>query len=146
MKPLSDVWIEDCSIAAIIVHLAAESLGLGSCWIQVRNRQHNAETTSEDYVRDVLGIGHPLGSWPSSPSESPMRSRRAIPPKSSITEKSSPERIVSVKPGHRRIAGQLAGEDEEREAAEPDLEDAARQAERDRRRPGATKKRRDQTP
>lgn len=59
-ETLSDVWIEDCSIAAIIVHLAAESLGLGSCWIQVRNRQHNAGKTSEDYVRATLGIGHPL--------------------------------------------------------------------------------------
>ena len=59
-ETVSDVWIEDCSIAAIIAHLAAESLGLGSCWIQVRNRRHNAETTSEDYVRNVLDIGHPL--------------------------------------------------------------------------------------
>jgi nitroreductase len=56
----SDVWIEDCSIAAIIVHLTAESLGLGGCWIQVRNRRHNTETTSEDYVKNILGIGPPL--------------------------------------------------------------------------------------
>lgn len=56
----SDVWIEDCSIAGIIVHLSAESLGLGSCWIQVRNRMQNAETTSEDYVRNILGIARPL--------------------------------------------------------------------------------------
>jgi nitroreductase len=55
----SDVWIEDCSIAAAIVHLAAVSLGLGGCWIQVRNRMHSAETTSEDYVREILGIAHP---------------------------------------------------------------------------------------
>lgn len=59
-ETVSDVWIEDCSIAAIIVHLAAESLGLGSCWIQVRNRRHNAETTSGDYVRNILGIDRPL--------------------------------------------------------------------------------------
>jgi nitroreductase len=59
-ETVSDVWVEDCSIAAIIVHLAAESMDLGSCWIQVRNRRHNAETTSEDYVRNILGIGHPL--------------------------------------------------------------------------------------
>ena len=59
-ETVSDVWIEDCSIAAIIVHLAAESLGLGSCWIQVRNRRHNAESTSEDYVRNILGVGSPL--------------------------------------------------------------------------------------
>ena len=56
----SDVWIEDCSIAAIIVHLAAENLGLGSCWIQVRNRRHNTESTAEDHVRNILGIDHPL--------------------------------------------------------------------------------------
>jgi nitroreductase len=56
----SDVWIEDCSIAAIILHLTAESLGLGSCWIQVRNRKHNADATSEEYVKKVLGIAAPL--------------------------------------------------------------------------------------
>ena len=57
---MSDVWIEDCSIAAVIVHLAAVSLGLGGCWIQIRNRMHSAEKTSEDYVREILGIAHPL--------------------------------------------------------------------------------------
>src|SRR5689334_18493035 len=28
----SDVWVEDCSIASILVQMVAESLGLGSCW------------------------------------------------------------------------------------------------------------------
>ena len=59
-ETMSDVWIEDCSIAAVIVHLTAVSLGLGGCWIQIRNRMHSAETTSEDYVRGILGIVHPL--------------------------------------------------------------------------------------
>jgi nitroreductase len=59
-ETVSDVWIEDCSIAATIVHLTAESLGLGSCWIQIRNRKQSAESTSEDYVRNILGIDHPL--------------------------------------------------------------------------------------
>ncbi len=52
----SDVWIEDCSIAAIIAHLTAHSLGLGSCWIQIRNRFRSAEQSSEAYVQDLLGI------------------------------------------------------------------------------------------
>jgi nitroreductase len=56
----SDVWIEDCSISALILHLTAESLGLGSCWIQIRNRKHNADATSEEYVKKVLGIAAPL--------------------------------------------------------------------------------------
>ena len=30
----SDVWIEDASIASIMIQLQAEDLGLGSCWVQ----------------------------------------------------------------------------------------------------------------
>ena len=52
----SDVWVEDCSIAAIVAHLTAHSLGLGSCWIQIRNRAHSTEKTAEKYVRELLGI------------------------------------------------------------------------------------------
>lgn len=52
----NDVWIEDCSIASILLQLTAQSLGLGSCWIQIHNRYHSEETTSEDYVRSLLGI------------------------------------------------------------------------------------------
>jgi nitroreductase len=52
----SDVWIEDCSIAAILVQLAAESLGLGSCWIQIRNRVHDDTVTAEDYIVETLLI------------------------------------------------------------------------------------------
>ncbi len=52
----SDVWVEDCSIASIIAHLTAHSIGLGSCWIQIRNRNHNANTTSESFIREVLQI------------------------------------------------------------------------------------------
>lgn len=59
-ESVSDVWIEDCSIASIILQLAAESMGLGSCWIQVRNRKRNAESSAEEYVRNILGVDHPL--------------------------------------------------------------------------------------
>jgi len=67
----SDVWVEDCSITAIIIQLTAVSLGLGSCWAQIRNRQHDAEKSAESYIREllglperitveaILGIGHP---------------------------------------------------------------------------------------
>ena len=54
----SDVWIEDCSIASILVQLAAQSLGLGSCWVQIRKRFHSENKTSEDYVKELLGIPH----------------------------------------------------------------------------------------
>ncbi len=51
-----DVWVEDSSIASIFIHLAAHSLGLGSCWIQVRKRMHADHTSAGKYVADLLEI------------------------------------------------------------------------------------------
>jgi len=53
---ISDVWIEDASIASILLHLAAESIGLGSCWIQVRERLHSETKTSQAYLAGLLDI------------------------------------------------------------------------------------------
>lgn len=52
----SDVWVEDCSIASILVQMAAQSIGLGSCWIQIRNRNYDEQLTSEEYIRKLLNI------------------------------------------------------------------------------------------
>lgn len=52
----SDVWVEDCSIAAILVQMTAQSLGLGSCWAQIRKRQHDQQTTAEQFVQELLGL------------------------------------------------------------------------------------------
>jgi nitroreductase len=52
----SDVWVEDCAIASILVQMAAVSLGLGSCWIQIRNREHTGGKTSEKHVQELLGL------------------------------------------------------------------------------------------
>lgn len=51
-----DVWIEDATITAIIMQLAAQSLGLGSCWVQVRERFTTNGQAAEDYIKDVLAI------------------------------------------------------------------------------------------
>ena len=56
----SDVWIEDCSIASIILQLTGQNLGLGSCWIQIRKRMHDDTTTSEEYVKALLGLSENL--------------------------------------------------------------------------------------
>ncbi|NCP78456.1 MAG: NAD(P)H-dependent dehydrogenase/reductase, partial [Desulfuromonadales bacterium] len=50
------VWIEDSAIAAIIAQLTAESLGLKSCWGQLRLRQHDENRSAADYLRELLGI------------------------------------------------------------------------------------------
>ena len=52
----SDVWVEDASIASIFIHLAAQSLALGSCWIQIRKRDHDSSTSADTYIKDLLGI------------------------------------------------------------------------------------------
>jgi nitroreductase len=51
-----DVWIEDCSIASAIAHLATHSLDLGSCWVQIRQRQTADGTDSEQTVRQILNL------------------------------------------------------------------------------------------
>ncbi|WP_024613485.1 nitroreductase family protein [Clostridium sp. Ade.TY] len=56
----SNVWIEDASIASSNIMLEAENLGLGTCWIQIRNRQNNC-MDSEDAVRKVLNIPSNMG-------------------------------------------------------------------------------------
>ena len=55
-----DVWIEDCSIAAFSLQLTAVSLGLGSCWAQIRLRQKGPDVSSEGFVKNLLGLpeGH----------------------------------------------------------------------------------------
>ena len=49
----TDVWTEDCSIVMAHMHLMADSLGLGSCWIQGRLRTVGGDTT-ENYLRSLL--------------------------------------------------------------------------------------------
>jgi len=56
----TDVWVEDCSIAAILLQLTAQSLGLGSCWVQIRNRPHDRSSTAETYVQKLLGLPAPI--------------------------------------------------------------------------------------
>jgi nitroreductase len=53
---VSNVWIEDASIASIVMQLQAEDLGLGSCWVQIRGRYTANETSSEEYIKDMLNL------------------------------------------------------------------------------------------
>ncbi len=55
-----DVWIEDCSIAALLLHLAATDLGLGSCWVQVRLRENDQVGTAEQFIKEKLNIPETL--------------------------------------------------------------------------------------
>jgi nitroreductase len=82
-----DVWIEDASIAAIFIHLEATSLGLGSCWVQLRGRMHDETRSAEDYVAEVLGlpqglqveclvaVGYPAEEKPPHPAGAPLQEK-----------------------------------------------------------------------
>lgn len=54
-KDKTDVWTEDCSIAMTHMHLMADVLGVGSCWIQGRLRNAPDGRTTEEYLRELLG-------------------------------------------------------------------------------------------
>lgn len=56
---VSDVWIEDASIASIAMQLQAEDIGVGSCWVQVREREFTEIIPSATYIQDLLEIPMP---------------------------------------------------------------------------------------
>ena len=78
---ICDVWVEDASIASIYIHLAATALDLGSCWIQIREREHDDTQTAEAYIADalnlashlkvesIIAVGYPAESKPAYPKE-----------------------------------------------------------------------------
>ena len=51
-----DVWAEDCSIAMSNMHLMADALWLGSCWIQGRLRETAEGQSTEKYCQKLLGV------------------------------------------------------------------------------------------
>jgi len=56
----TDIWVENASISATFIQLAATAMDLGSCWVHVRGRQRSKADpsggTAEEYLRDLLGI------------------------------------------------------------------------------------------
>lgn len=83
----TDVWVEDASIAAIILHLTAADIGLGSCWVQIRLRENEQAGTAQDYLAEILelpenmmveaviGIGYPLEEKPGHGPETLLKER-----------------------------------------------------------------------
>ena len=59
----SDVWVEDCSIAMANMHLMADALGLGSCWIHRAKEEFELPEGKEllkslGIEDEYEGIGH----------------------------------------------------------------------------------------
>ena len=55
-KETSEIWIEDASIISTVIQLTAQSLGLGSCWIQARGRINDNNENVEELIKEILNI------------------------------------------------------------------------------------------
>lgn len=55
-KNKSDTYIEDSCVAMMSMELLATSLGIGNCWIQIRNREAEDDSLSENYLRGILNF------------------------------------------------------------------------------------------
>lgn len=55
-----DLWVDNASISATIMQLAAEEAGLGSCWVHINERPRKREepdgANAADYLRTFLPI------------------------------------------------------------------------------------------
>lgn len=74
-ETVTDLWVDNAAISATYVQLAAEALGLGSCWVHVNGRPMKKDDpgagSAEDYLKTflpvpkgrrilcVIAIGHP---------------------------------------------------------------------------------------
>lgn len=54
-KEKGELWIEDASVAATYLLLAAEHYGIGACWNHIRGRK-GQHVSSEQEIRELLGI------------------------------------------------------------------------------------------
>ena len=57
---LTDTWIEDSSIALAYMDLMASSLGIGSCWVQMRLRKDENGGDAEENVQQIMGVKEPF--------------------------------------------------------------------------------------
>lgn len=53
---ISDIWVEDSSIALTYMMLAAEALGLACCWVQMHQRFNSDGINAEECVRRILNL------------------------------------------------------------------------------------------
>ena len=53
---ISDVWIEDASVAATMLLLSAENCDLGACWVQIRERMQEDGAPASLAVRELLNL------------------------------------------------------------------------------------------
>lgn len=48
-------WDDDCAIASTIIQLKAHDLGLGSCWIQTKEKVDSEGNATDENIKKILG-------------------------------------------------------------------------------------------
>lgn len=52
----STAWEEDCAISSTFMTLETHKLGLGSCIVQIRGREHDEKKSASEYIKEELNI------------------------------------------------------------------------------------------
>lgn len=52
----SYLWNEDSSIVSFSLLLKAFDLGIGGCWINIKDNNYSDSLTSENYIKNILNI------------------------------------------------------------------------------------------
>lgn len=53
---VSGLWVEDCSVTAVTMQYAAQALGLGSRWAQMKGNNSSDDKTSTQYIAELLDL------------------------------------------------------------------------------------------
>ena len=64
-KTTTDLWVDNCAIAATTIQLAVVDEGLASCWVHVNDRPCLKDelegAKADDFLRELLGIPEHYG-------------------------------------------------------------------------------------
>ena len=64
-KTTTDLWVDNCAIAATTIQLAVVDEGLASCWVHVNDRpclkDEPEGAKADDFLRELLGIPEHYG-------------------------------------------------------------------------------------
>ena len=52
----SNLWIDDCAIAAVSMQYAAHSMGLGSRWSHMRGNNFSDQKSTRNYIAELLNL------------------------------------------------------------------------------------------
>lgn len=89
----SDVWVEDCAIATLLLQLQATELGLGSCWVQLRMRSHDEALSAAAYAARLLELPEHIQPLAVVGIGYPAESKKARGPEDLLFDRASAERF-----------------------------------------------------